>query len=203
MSPEQAAPPPQAHSSAPPGTQGRAGPSEWGEITAFADAIRALHHQENRGALAALRRMDTSRATEPAFHRILAVAAPDASHARAKRLALLARILALATSAEMLGKGPQGLGEALRVADVSEARVQMLMTARGETLDDLLLRTARRLVRDGSLPYQDIGKLILGGPKAVEITRFRIAKDYWARRNPAAGDETPLAESDTLSGDDE
>jgi hypothetical protein len=152
----------------------------WPEIVKLANAIRALHRQEQRGDLAALRRMDTERATELAFHRILARVALDASRARAQRLALLTKILALATRLDVLETGRRNLGAALDAAGVSEARVQMLMTARGEALDDLLLRTARRLVRDGLLPFEDLGRLILGSPEEVERTRFRIAKAYWA-----------------------
>lgn len=181
----------------------KASAGSWREIDALANAVRALHHQESRGDLAALRRMDTKRVTEPAFHRILARLASDAPRSRAQRLALLTKILALATSPEVLGNGRQSLGEALHAADVSEARVQMLMTARGDALDDLLVRTARRLVRDGLLPYHDIGKLVLGGQKAIEDTRFSVAKAYWSRRAPVAEDEISIAEPKPVAGEDE
>lgn len=176
----------------------------WHDIVTFANAIRALHRQEQRGDLAALRRMDAGRATEPAFQRILARAAPNASRERAQRLALFTRILAVATSPDVLGAGRRNLGEALDTAGVSEARVQMLMTARGEALDDLLLRTARRLVRDRLLPFEDFGRLILGSPDEVERTRFRIAKAYWAaaaRRE--AGDNSEPTQNQPPSGDNQ
>ena len=80
----------------------------------------------------------------------------------------------------------------------------MLMTARGNALDDLLLRTARRLVREGLLPYQDIGRLILGGPKTVEDIRFRTARAYWARHAQATGEEGSSAvEPELLAGEDQ
>lgn len=206
MSPEPSFPDSETRTAAAAGKapdDGKASAGSWHEIEALANAVRALHHQESRGDLAALRRMDTRLVAEPAFHRILARTAPDAARGRAQRIALLTRILALATRPDMLRDGGRRLGEALHVADVSEARVQMLMTARGAALDDLLLRTARRLVRDGLLPYQDIGKLILGGPRTVEDTRFRIAKAYWARGGPATVNEQPNAEPEPVAGEDE
>lgn len=205
MPPETDAPPPAeaaaAADPAPARAASRPVSDGWREIEALANAVRALHHQENRGALAALRRMNARRAIEPAFHRVLAREASGASRKHALRLALLTKILALATNVDVLRNGRQNLGDALYAAGVSEARVQMLMTARGSALDDLLLRTARRLVHDGFLPYEDIGKLVLGGPKIIEHTRFRIARAYWARRIPADGDDS--VNTDPPSGDDE
>ena len=93
-----------------PEERGAAGNSGWREIDALANAVRALHHQENRGDLAALRRMKTESPTEPAFHRILAGTALNASFEHARRLALLTKILALATSLETLRNGGQNLG---------------------------------------------------------------------------------------------
>lgn len=157
-------------------------------IEALATAIRHLHNRGARGELAALRRLDEARAVEPALHRMLAGCAPgyradtDNRHDDLGRLALMARVLALGMSIDVLGRGRHDLGRALAEADVSERRVQMLLEARGPALDDLILRISRRLVREGALPYLDIGRLILGHDEMVEDTRRRIAKGYWGSR---------------------
>lgn len=157
-------------------------------IEALATAIRHLHNRGARGELAALRRLEEARAVEPALHRMLAGCAPgyraDAGsrHDDLGRLALMARVLALGMSIDVLGRGHHDLGRAMAEADISERRVQMLMEARGPALDDLVLRLSRRLVRQGTLPYLDIGRLILGPEGMVEDTRRRIARGYWRSR---------------------
>lgn len=151
-------------------------------ITALANAVRALHHQERRGDLASLRRMDADEPVPPAFQRILVRAAPDADLNHARRIALFVKILSLPMGGDALAADRRRLGEAMADDGISEKRVQMLMTARGPALDDLLLRTARRLARAGVLPFQEIGELILGDPTIRERTRFAVAKAYWAGR---------------------
>ena len=166
-------------------------------IDKLATAIRQLHHQGNRGVLARLRRMDEARCDEQALYRLLAVLAPDAGFdARLRRndigrLALMTKVLALGMSIEVLGNGYYRLGRMMAEMQASERRVQMLMQARGLALDDLILRLSRRLVREGSLPYLDIGRLILGSDEMVEATRRIIAKEYWVPRfrNDGAADE--------------
>lgn len=186
-------------SSEPAAAEGRRPAQHSGEpIEALASAVRALHHQERRGDLASLRRMDAGRALEPAFHRILAVIAPEASLERARRMALLVKILALSTDLDTLAPGRIGLGDAMAAGGISEKRVQTLMTARGEVLDDSLVRIARRLVRTGPLPYRDIGRLILGSAETIERMRFEIARAYWveASRKAAAAPEQTAGETE-------
>lgn len=157
-------------------------------IEALATAIRHLHNRGARGELADLRRMDEARAVEPALHKLLARAAPDAEFgARLRRddivrLALMTKVLALGMSLETLGRGHYDLGRMMADAKISERRVQMLMQARGPAFDDLVLRLSRRLVREGALPYLDIGRLVLGQDEMVERTRRRIAKGFWGAR---------------------
>ncbi|KQT88479.1 hypothetical protein ASG48_03465 [Aurantimonas sp. Leaf443] len=148
----------------------------------LAAAIRVLHKVEQRGDLAALRRMDPAQPLAPAFQRLLVRIAPKAGLERAKRIALLAKILALPAGAAALENGRRPLGLALAEEKIAERRVQMLMTARGEALDDAILRLARRLARRGSLPFVEIGQLLLGGEDEVEDTRYRIARAYWTSR---------------------
>jgi hypothetical protein len=168
-------------------------------IQAAVNAVLSLHHQEARGDLAALRRMDVEQPIEPAFQRILVKVWPEAGIGKARRLALFVKVLALAMSADLL-KGPrQRLGEVMAdpLIDVKERRVQMLMTARGPALDDAVLRLARRLVQAGRLPFHDLGRLLLGSEEAVERTRFDIAKAYWA----AAGRQAPSSSQNANQGD--
>jgi len=173
-------------------------------VEALANAVRSLHRQEARGELADLRRMDAEQAIEPAFQRILARVAPHASfrstrrHDDAGRLALVTRILALGTSPDVLADGHRNLGEAMAAQGIKERRVQVLMTARGTTFDDLLLRLSRQLVRGGSLPFLDLGRLVLGSADSVERTRFRIAQGYWRALDAkgAPNDQAPKGEAE-------
>lgn len=171
-----------------------------GLIGALANAVRALHHQERRGDLASLRRMDCAAPVVPAFQRILVRTAPDADLDRARRIALFVKILSLPTSIDPFAGGRRRLGEVLATEGIGEARVQMLMTARGPALDDLLLRMARRLVQAGTLPFEDIGRLILGDGPTIERVRFSVAKAYWTRRAPDAP-ATSSPAVDTPAGD--
>lgn len=170
-------------------------------IEALATAIRHLHNRGARGELAALRRMDEVRAVEPALHKLLADAAPDAEFgARFRRddiirLALMTKVLAFGMSIETLGRGHYDLGRTMDEAKISERRVQTLMNARGPAFDDLILRLSRRLVRHGVLPYLDIGRLVLGQDEMVERTRRRIAKGFWGVRVEKE-DETAEGESE-------
>jgi hypothetical protein len=173
-------------------------------IDALVNAIRSLHHQEARGELAGLRRMDTDRAVEPAFQRILVRVVPNASFRSirrnddAGRLALVTKILALGTDPDVLADGHRNLGEVMAAQGIKERRVQVLMTARGPALDDLLLRLSRQLVRGGSLPFLDLGRLVLGSAESIEKTRFRIAQGYWRALDAkgAPNDQAPQGEAE-------
>ena len=167
-------------------------------VAGLANAVLALHHQERRGDLAALRRMDPRRPYEEAFVRILVKLAPKADLDEARRLALLVKILALPTGRGALEGGRRKLGRAMAQAGVSERRVQVLMTACGAALDDLLVRLARRLTRASRLPYEEIGRMVLGNEAAIEETRFAIARGYWAA---SPDDDTDLSSTD-VPGDD-
>lgn len=165
--------------------------------------IRGLHAAEKRGDLASLRRMDADTPLEPAFLRILVKVAPRADVDEARRIGLLVKIMALAMSADVLSaRGDVRLGAVMHETGVSERRVQGLMTARGPTLDDHLVRLARRLVKGGTLPVPEIGRLILGSPETVERTRFDIARAYWTAADKA--DASPTApQAATLPGEPE
>jgi CRISPR system Cascade subunit CasB len=151
-------------------------------LDTLAGAVRGLAKAEARGDLASLRRLDLRAPTGSAFYRLIARHAPEVSQpSDLRNLALILAIMALNPE----GLVPGGLGRALAEADISEARVQRLLTARGEIFRDLALRTARVLARAGSLPYRDLGLLVLSRSETfADEIRMRIAREYWGRRSP-------------------
>jgi len=164
-------------------------------VDAMANEIRHLHKMEARG-LAELRRLDTSRPVSPALMRLIAKAVPERHMGNrqlhddepgahldvVQRLALIAQIMALRPDA--LQK--TGLGAALLNAGVSEARLSMLLHARGSIFRDLARRIAIRLARSSdlsSLPYRELGSLILLEERRsfdlrTDGIRIRVAEDY-------------------------
>ena len=158
---------------------------------AWANAIRSLHHAENRGALADLRRMEPDKSLPSAFWIIAAKSEPAANENRLRRMARVLQMLAFPFRPDGLDSGRRKLGAALEAAGVSEARVQKLMTARGPALDDQVIRIARRLANSGALPYRELAELLLAenhDSPAVETIRLEIARGYWATRNKAPAD---------------
>ena len=161
---------------------------------AWANAIRGLHHAENRGALADLRRMEPDKSLPSAFWTIAAKSEPGANESRLRRMARVLQMLAFRPDG--LDSGRRKLGAALEAAGVSEARVQKLMTARGPALNDQVIRIARRLANSGKLPYRELADLLLAenhDSPAVETIRLEIARGYWATRGKAPAD-TPSSE---------
>lgn len=152
-------------------------------LDALAGAVRGLDRAEAHGDLASLRRLDRDAPASPAFYRLAVRHAPGLERPGDLRaLALILTIMALSPEA----LAPTRLGHALAEAGVSEARVQRLLAARGEAFRELALRTARVLAGRGTLPYRELGLLILARsePFAEEI-RMRIARDYWSRARDA------------------
>jgi CRISPR system Cascade subunit CasB len=170
----------------PPETQGAANATAsepdkkgWtGLVEAFAGAIRALESAERRGDLASLRRLNTDAPDAAAFFRIVVRIAPEAGPAALHRYARFLQILALRPAALASGS----FGAAMAAAGVSEGRAQKLLTARGPALAQQVRLISRRLANEGTLPYRQIGDLLLiedeDGERA-EAVRLRIARDYW------------------------
>jgi CRISPR system Cascade subunit CasB len=161
-------------------------------VEAFARAIRALENAERRGDLASLRRLNTDAPDAAVFYRIVVKIAPEANAAALQRYARFLQILALKPAALISGS----FGAAMAAADISEARVQKLLTARGPVLAEQIRLISRRLANVGTLPYQQIGDLLLiedEDGEWAESARLRIARDYWraldrADSNPASSD---------------
>jgi hypothetical protein len=154
------------------------------EITALAKAVRMLYIREQRGALATLRRMNPAEALFAApFQALLADIRPDAlSVHRARPRAVFVRILALPMSREVLQDGGRKLGRQLLEAKISEMRVQRLLQASGDALEDQLSLVARRLANTGVLPFREMGRLLLGDARDAETARYEIARGYWLTR---------------------
>lgn len=170
----------------------RAAPSAQGDepwyqkvLGGMAREISLLERIEARGDLAALRRIDPAHPNEPALFRIIARASPEelaAQLERIRRYAAIAKIMAM--KPDELRRG--GLGKALHAAGFSEHRLLAVLNARGATLNDLVRRTARRLVvapEVVALPYMELATLVLlDGIGSYEPTteriRLRIAADY-------------------------
>jgi hypothetical protein len=157
-------------------------------LDAIAAALRRLVEAQATGELATLRRLDVNSPDALAFGRITLLPPVDAllssmldTSARTDlllRLAVMTR--AMAGAADDLHAGWK-LGGALADAGATERRVGALLTARGGTLLDTILRTSARLALAGPLPYRQLGVLALAetiDPAAAEAMRFQIARDY-------------------------
>ncbi len=162
-------------------------------LDALAGAVRGLAKAEARGDLASLRRLDLNAPASAVFYRIVARHAPQRE--KPDDLRALAQILAMmALKPDALAPGR--LGRTLAGANVSEARVQRLLAARGETFRDLALRTGRLLARQETLPYRELGLLVLAKTETfAEEIRMRVARDYWGQRsdNGAVSDTDPAS----------
>jgi hypothetical protein len=154
-------------------------------VELFANEVRALEAAERRGDLAELRRMDPDHPDAPAFFRMLVRHRPDAGPDLARRCARVIRILALRPEALV----PGSLGQAMAEHGISEARVQKLLSARGDALSAQVALIARRLAAEGTLPYRALGRLLLirDDDEAAECIRLEIARDYFRALDRAAG----------------
>jgi CRISPR system Cascade subunit CasB len=137
--------------------------------------VRKLVLSDRRGDIAELRRLDPDQPNAPAFFRIMARVAPEASDHTARRCAHLLRILAI--KPEKLSD--DRLGRIMADAGVSESRVQRLLTARGEAMRDQLRLIARRLANYGNLPWRGFAQLLLVSEQHADDVRLRVARDYW------------------------
>lgn len=138
--------------------------------------VRALVEAERRGDLAELRRLDPDCPGAPVFFRILARVAPDAGPETMRRYAHYLRILALNPEA----LSGDRLGVVMAEANVSESRVQRLLTARGDAMGDQLRLIARRLANAGNVPWRGFAYLLLSGDDdRLERSRMIVARDFW------------------------
>lgn len=162
-------------------------------VEAFAGVVRALGKAERRGDLANLRRLDVEAPAAPAFFRIVVKIVPEAAPAVLRRYARLLQILAFNPDALASGS----FGAAMVEAGVSELRVQRLLSARGTALAQQIRLIAHRLANTGTLPYRQIGDLLLvddEDSEYAESIRLRIARDYWRALDRAKSTPIPLGD---------
>jgi len=160
-------------------------PRESDLVELLANSVRGLEAAERRGDLAELRRMDPDRPDAPAFFRMLVRHRPDAGPDFTRRCARLVRLLALRPDSLVTGS----LGEAMAAHGISEARVQKLLSARGEAQAAQIALIARRLAGERALPYRELGRLLLlrDDDEAAERIRLAIARDYFRALDRAGG----------------
>jgi hypothetical protein len=160
-------------------------------IDALVNSVRTLSRMQRRGDLADLRRLDVDNPAAPAFWRIITSvegdwSADNGAMVRSQRYARLLRLMAHCPD----GVALSGLGKALAEADVSEARVQKLLAARGPALDDAIDVVARRLAKHGRLPIAEIAVLLTSDPQSesAERARMEIARGYWGAKSREEAD---------------
>lgn len=160
--------------------------SEKSRLDKVASEIRLLAAAKATGDLAALRRIDLHRTPPAAFFRVVAsVGLPEMGPERVRAWAAAVHLMAQRPDSLR----PGSLGASLANIGASEQRIDMLLNARGDTLFDLVRRTALRLARsDEALPYRELCQLVLlEGQLDAELSadrlRIGIAQSYqYARR---------------------
>ena len=160
-------------------------------LDAVAGMLRGLREKEATGDLAELRRLDWRSPDNLAFARLTTVKHVETllESASGDR-EILRRLAAIVSEMAAAGELHAGwrLGRALADIKASPQRLGALLTARGDALIDAVKRTARRLGREGALPYRQLGRLLLADhldPAAAETLRFEIARDF--ARNSGEG----------------
>ncbi len=131
------------------------------------------------GDRAALRRMPLNKAPPLAFHRLALRNLPENwERNQSDWMTLVAGIAIMTPNAFRPG---QGLGEALGNAGYSEARLERLLAADGETRRTLLLRAARFLASKGiAFNWADAAYLLLTqDQQKQEQTNLRIARGFF------------------------
>jgi CRISPR type I-E-associated protein CasB/Cse2 len=165
-------------------------PRESDLVELLANGVRGLEAAERRGDLAELRRMDPEQPDAPTFFRMLVRHRPDAGPDFTRRCARLVKLLALRPDSLVKGS----LGEAMAAHGISEARVQKLLSARGDALAAQVALIARRLAGERALPYRELGRMLLReDDEAAERIRLEIARDYFRaldRAGAAPADST-------------
>lgn len=144
----------------------------------IATELWRLAETESTGELAALRRMAPNDLPPSAFYRIMARAGfTSLGDDKVRTWGRVVHIMAQRPDALRAGD----LGASLAAIGASPQRVDMLLSARGTTLDDLARRTAYRLARSAEafLPYRDLTDLIRfqDGVEADRV-RIRVAQSF-------------------------
>lgn len=133
------------------------------------------------GDRAALKRMDPDQPPPLAFYRFAFRELPEGWEHRRSAWQTLTAGMALAGNQGNPHNRDRRLGRVLAEQGYSEARLERLLAASGETLETLLLRAIRYLVAKGeTLDWTDCARLLLvGDDDKRERTRREIAGDYY------------------------
>lgn len=164
-------------------------------------AGRLSHKSMPRGELAALRRLDPARPSEPALWRLLFAVLPEeevpASEALVRRWALAVKGMALMAPLTRQESGVSGAGAALVEIGYSEARLARLLAARGEAFEVLFLRLCRQLAAGGQrVNWGDLGLLALSGAEETEAAeghRLALARAYYHSLHKSQAVKEPAA----------
>lgn len=153
--------------------------SLWASIARLAGILSSEHFPS--GDRAALKRMAPDQRPPLAFYRLAFRELPEGWESRRFAWQTLTAGLALASNQGNPHNRNQPLGRALAEQGYSEARLERLLAAEGDTLHILLLRAARFLAAKGeTVDWTDAARLLLtssdGGKEQI---RREIARDFY------------------------
>lgn len=175
----------------------QAGRDSWGNI-ALRYASQMIRADFSRGDLAGLRRMAPDNPRPAVFWKLLADNdLLEYGDEVENKWALILHGIALMTpsntgdgNARTAHDGSMPVGRALSSIDYSELRFNRLLTARDEMLRTLLARMFRMLAaEDMRFNWREMAQFILNdgyNETAAELSRRRIARDYYRAQRPAA-----------------
>ncbi len=148
-------------------------------VPAIAGVLASEHFPT--GERAALKRMALDGPAPLAFHRFLLRHIDERWHAADHEMDWRALVCALALQRDGGYDPKRPFGEALADARFSEARMERLLSASGETLRALTLRAARHLAaRGGAADWRQVAELLFCRRDDFrETINRRIARSYY------------------------
>jgi len=152
--------------------------SLWGKIARLGGVLSGEHFPT--GDRAALKRMAPDQPPPLAFYRLAFRELPDGWEYRRGAWQTLVAGMALRSGRDNPHNPKRPLGQALAQLSYSEARLERLLAAEGDTLHTLLLRAARFLAaKNESVDWTDCARLLLAEGDRHEQIRREIASDYY------------------------
>ena len=150
----------------------------WASIARLAGILSGEHFPT--GDRAALKRMAPDQPPPLAFYRFAFRELPEGWESRRSVWQTLTAGLALSSNHGNPHNRHHPLGRALAEQGYSEARLERLLAAEGDTLNTLLLRAARYLAAKGeAVDWTDAARLLLTADEGKERIRRKIAGDYY------------------------
>lgn len=152
--------------------------SLWGKIARLGGVLSGEHFPT--GDRAALKRMAPDQPPPLAFYRLAFRELPENWEYRRGAWQTLVAGMALRSGRDNPHNQKRPLGQALAQLKYSEARLERLLAAEGDTLHTLLLRAARFLAaKNESVDWTDCARLLLAEGDRHEQIRREIASDYY------------------------